>query len=258
MEEPTPPTEAQPAQAQAESLAEYRHLLPPSLARPQSFELKPRQEARRTGGVVGIGALLLALALKFKTALLFLLNFKWVAIGLKLLASSASLVVSIWAWSTLWGWSFATGFVLLILVHELGHVAAIRAYGMKASLPMFIPFLGAFVAHGKAPSARAEAIIALAGPAIGGLGALACLIAGLNTGQPYWYALASVMFLINLFNMVPIPPLDGGHIAQAVASMKEPELKAQRAGIISISIVVALALLALWLFAGHAVRLPSG
>ena len=257
MEEQTP-TQAQKPQAQGDSLAEYRHLLPPSLAQPQAFELKPRQEARRAGGAVGIGALLLALVLKFKTALLFLLNFKWVAIGLKLLLSSGSLLVSIWAWSTLWGWSFATGFVLLILVHELGHVAAIRAYGMKASLPMFIPFLGAFVAHGQAPNAKAGAVIALAGPAVGGLGAVGCLLAGLNTGQPYWYALASVMFLINLFNMVPIPPLDGGHIAQAVSSMKEPELKAQRTGIILISLVVALALLALWLYAGHAVQLPSG
>src|ERR1700674_3281111 len=100
-------------------LAENSHLLPPSLAQHKPFELKPRTSATRAGGAVGIGAALLVVLLKFKTVLLFLLNFKWIAIGLKLLASSGSLLVSIWAWSLLWGWSFAAGFVLLILVHEL-------------------------------------------------------------------------------------------------------------------------------------------
>ncbi|MBV8172199.1 MAG: site-2 protease family protein [Candidatus Eremiobacteraeota bacterium] len=257
MDDPTQTQNAQKAPAPNDSLAQYRHLLPPSLAAQPAFELKPREQTKRRGGIVGIGAVLLALALKFKSALLFLLNFKWIAIALKLLASSGSLIVSIWAWSTLWGWSFATGFVLLILVHELGHVAAIRAYGMKASLPMFIPFLGAFVAHPKAANPQTEAVIALAGPVAGGLGALACLFAGLATGAPYWYALASVMFLINLFNMVPIPPLDGGHVAQAVGAMNDPALRAKRTGIIVASVVVAFALLALWLFAGHAVRMPA-
>ena len=258
MEEPTlQPQPSAPAQASGDSLNEYRHLLPPSLAAQPQFQLQPRKDVRRTGGAVGIGAALIALALKFKGALLFLLNFKWIAIGLKLLASSGSLLASIWLWSLYFGWSFATGFVLLILVHELGHVAASRAYGMKVSLPMFIPLFGAFVTHEPAPNAKAQAIVSLAGPVVGGLGALACLAAGFATGAPYWYALASMMFLINLFNMIPFGIFDGGHIASAVGAMSDPAQRADRTQVIALSVIVAAALFVLWLIAGHAVHLPA-
>jgi Zn-dependent protease len=163
------------------------------------------------GGLAGIGALALAIIAKFKTALLILLK-------LKFLVSGLSLVVSIWAWSILYGWPFATGFVLLILVHEMGHVLSLRAKGINASVPIFVPFLGAFVALKEMPpNAKAEAEVALAGPLLGSAGAAACYLIGHQTGSGFWYALASAGFFINLFNLIPIVPLDGGRVVAAIS-----------------------------------------
>ena len=253
-----PATGHDPATGQ-NPLADYAHLLPPGYKQPQAFELKPRDEAKRAGGIVGIGAVLLALVLKFKGLLVFLLNFKWIAIGAKLLISSGSLVLSILLWAQVFGLWFAVGFVLLILVHELGHYFAIRAYGMEAGLPVFVPFLGAFTTHKQpAPSAKASAVIALAGPLIGGLGAFACYAVGQQTGQPIWYALASTMFFVNLFNLLPIAPLDGGHIAGALWSKTTPMSSFDRTMVAIASIGLAVALFALWRIAAHAVGpLPS-
>jgi Zn-dependent protease len=243
-----------PEQAQDNQLADYAHLLPPGYKPAKAFELQPRREAKRTGGIVGIGALLLALALKFKGALLFLLNFKWLAIGAKLLLSSGTLLLSIWAWATVFGVWFATGFVLLILVHELGHYFAIRAYGLQAGLPVFIPFLGAFTTRKEAaPNAKANAVIALAGPLVGGLGAFACYFVGMQTGHPFWFALASTMFFINLFNLIPISPLDGGHITAALFSKVTPMSNVDRVAFGALSIGLAITLFAFWQVAAHGV-----
>lgn len=118
---------------------------------------------------------------------------------------------------------FATGFVVLILVHELGHVAAMRYYGLSASPPIFIPFLGALIRLRQAPpDAKAEAIVGLGGPLAGTVGALACY--GLYLVMPpdaaardLVYILAFVGFMLNLFNLLPVPPLDGGRITAAVS-----------------------------------------
>jgi Zn-dependent protease len=243
-----------PDSTEQKPLAEYAHLLPPGYKQPKTFELQPRSDGKRTGGIIGAGAVLLALFLKFKTVLLFLLNFKWIAIGAKLLLSSGSLLLSIVLWAQVFGLWFAVGFVLLILVHELGHYFAIRAYGMEAGLPVFIPFLGAFTTHKEpAPNAKANAVIALAGPLLGGAGAYACYAVGMQTGQPIWYALASTMFFINLFNLIPIPPLDGGHIAGALWSKTTPMSNVDRTIVAVASIGLAIALFALWRIAAHAV-----
>ncbi|HEV2038066.1 MAG TPA: hypothetical protein VGQ96_05600, partial [Candidatus Eremiobacteraceae bacterium] len=125
-------------------LADIAHLLPPEMQHQRQVEQRAaRQENAKRSGAIGIGAVLVALFLKFKTVLLFLLNFKWIALGAKFLLSFGTLILSIWAWAQIYGFWFATGFVLLILVHEFGHVIAIRAYGLKASVPIFIPFVGA-------------------------------------------------------------------------------------------------------------------
>jgi Zn-dependent protease len=216
-----------------------------------------RQSAERSGAV-GIGAVLLALLLKFKTALLFLLNLKWIALGAKFFLSFGTMLLSIWAWSQLYGLSFATGFVLLILVHEMGHVIAIRAYGLKSSVPIFVPFLGAFIALKEMPpNSKAAAVIALAGPALGTVGALTCYAIGSSTGTPIWYALASTAFFLNLFNLTPIYPLDGGRVRVALNSREAPMALREKWLLGPLTVGLALLLLVMWLVAGNAVRIAS-
>ncbi len=178
----------------------------------------PNKNGAKRAGLAGIGLTLLALWAKFKGLLILLLNFKWIAIAGKLLLSGGSLIASIWLWAMIYGWPFATGFVLLIFVHEMGHVFAMYWRGIKASVPIFIPFFGAFVAMREMPpNARVEAEVAIAGPLLGPAGAAVCYIIGAQGGGKIWFAIASVTFLINLFNMVPVIPLDGGRIVGALS-----------------------------------------
>jgi Zn-dependent protease len=178
----------------------------------------PNKNGVKAAGIAGIGVTLLGLWMKFKGLLFLLLNFKWIAIAGKLLLSGGSLIASIWLWSTIFGWPFATGFVLLIFVHEMGHVIAMYWRGIKASVPIFIPFLGAFVAMREMPpNARVEAEIAIAGPLVGTAGAAVCYIIGAQGGGKIWFALASAAFFINLFNMLPVIPLDGGRVVGALS-----------------------------------------
>ncbi len=124
-----------------------------------------------------------------------------------------TMLISIWAYAMFWGWSFAVGFVALLFIHEMGHVVALRMLGIKATAPMFIPFLGAYIGMKEMPqNAFAEAIMAYGGPLLGTIGAICCAGIGMLTGNPFWYALAMTGFLLNLFNLLPISPLDGGRI----------------------------------------------
>jgi len=124
-----------------------------------------------------------------------------------------TMLISIWAYAMFWGWPFAVGFVGLLFVHEMGHVAALRMMGIKATAPMFIPFMGAFIGMKQMPdNAYAEAVMAYGGPLLGTLGAIGCAGVGFVTGNPFWFALAMSGFLLNLFNLLPISPLDGGRI----------------------------------------------
>ena len=177
-----------------------------------------RRFGRRSAEAAGIGAVLLALFAKFKGVLFFLLKFKWIAYLAKFALSGGSLILSIASWALLFGWVFAVGFVALIFVHEMGHVIALRARGINASVPIFIPFLGAFVAMKEMPpNAKVEAEVALAGPLLGTAGAAVCLLLGMQTQSRFWYALASTGFFINLFNMLPVLPLDGGRVVAALS-----------------------------------------
>jgi Zn-dependent protease len=166
---------------------------------------------RGLGLLVALGLLLLKFGAKFK-ALLFLLP------KLKIFTTSATMLVSVGAYALIWGWRFAVGFVLLLLVHELGHVFQLRREGIKASAPMFIPFLGALVAMKELPKdAAAEARVGLAGPVLGSLGALVPLGLYALTGDELFKALAFVGFLLNLFNLLPVLPLDGGRAMAALS-----------------------------------------
>lgn len=148
---------------------------------------------------------------------LLLAKFGGVLVKLKFLASAGTMFISVVAYALLYGWKFAVGLVALIAVHELGHVVALRRRGIAAGLPVFLPFLGAFVRMKEAPrSVYVEAETALAGPAIGALGALAVAAAADTTGSGLLRALAFTGFLLNLFNLLPVLPLDGGRAAAAL------------------------------------------
>ena len=148
---------------------------------------------------------------------LLIVKFGGVLLKLKILTTGGTMLISIAAYAWLWGLPFAVGFVLLIFVHELGHVLELRRQGIPASAPLFIPFLGAVIGMKQLPDdAWKEARVALAGPILGSVGAAACWIAGEATGSDVLVGLAFVGFFLNLFNLIPIVPLDGGRAAGAL------------------------------------------
>jgi Zn-dependent protease len=167
--------------------------------------------ARLKRWLAPIGAGALALGAKLKALLLILPK-------LKILSTSGTMLVSIAAYALIWSWKFAIGFVLLLFVHEMGHVIQLRREGIKASAPMFIPFLGAVVmAKSMGKDAAAEARVGLAGPVLGTIGTLVPLAIWLATGEEFWQALAYIGFFINLFNLLPVLPLDGGRAMAALS-----------------------------------------
>jgi Zn-dependent protease len=173
----------------------------------------PRRSLRKRLGsaLAGIGAIAAKFATYIKSAVLLLPK-------LKLLTTGGTALVSIAAYSLLWGWPFAAGFVALLFVHEMGHVIQLRREGIKASTPMFIPFLGAAIfSRSLGDDALAEARVGLAGPILGTLGALAVAVAGAITGSDLLLALAYIAFFLNLINLIPVVPFDGGRAMAAVA-----------------------------------------
>src|SRR5450755_490655 len=157
-----------------------------------------------------IGAAIVALLAKLKTILVFLPK-------LKVLTTVGTMLVSIAAYTTIWPVTFAIGIVILLLVHETGHVIALRREGIKASAPLFIPFMGAVIsARSLGDNALAEARVGLAGPVLGSIGAGVSLILWQITGHDFWRALGYFGLFLNLFNLLPVVPLDGG---RAMAAM---------------------------------------
>ena len=148
-------------------------------------------------------------------------------LGLALAKTIGSMIISIVVYTMMFskdagglrfGLEFATGFVLLMLVHEMGHVFAMRFYGLSASPPIFIPFLGALINLRQSPrNALEEAIVGIGGPVLGTVGAVVTYFIYLKTGSQLFYELAMFGFLLNLFNMLPVPPLDGGRVTAAVS-----------------------------------------
>jgi len=182
--------------------------------RPQPTYEPPRPEGglwsvikRLLAPLVAVGVLLA----KFKGLALLILKFKFVGTALTMLVSVAAYVLLFPVW-------FAVGIVVLIWVHEMGHVLQLRREGIPASAPMFIPFLGAFVAMKQMPKdALAEARVGLAGPVLGTLGGLATLGLYAATREPLFLGLAYFNFIINLFNLAPLLPLDGGRAVGAMS-----------------------------------------
>jgi Zn-dependent protease len=168
-----------------------------------------RERAKALAGP--IAAFLVLMATKGKAILLLLPK-------VKIFTTSATMLVSIAAYALIWGWAFAVGFVLLLLVHEMGHVIQLRREGVEASAPMFIPFLGAMItAKSMGDDAAAEARVGLAGPILGSLATLVPLAIWQVTGEEFWQALTYVGFFINLLNLIPVLPLDGGRAMAALS-----------------------------------------
>lgn len=159
-----------------------------------------------------------AIALKFAKIVALL---KWAFVFLKLgkfLTTGFSMIIMIAVYAMLFGWRYAVGIVLLLFVHELGHLIASRRMGLATGLPVFIPFVGAFIKLKQEPQdAKTEAIVGIGGPLLGLAGAFVCYAAGYLFESQLLYAVAYFGFFITLFNMIPAHPLDGGRIVTAVS-----------------------------------------
>jgi len=192
---------------------------PDDSPRPQPAPLRvppPKREGawkKALGPLVVIGVLLLKFGAKLKFLILPVMKFLPV-----IAKTGGTMLLSIGAYAMLWGWKFALGFVLLIFVHEMGHVVAARKFGVPASAPMFIPFMGAFIAlKGRMKNAYEEAEIGIGGPLYGSAGAAICHAVGMAMDTPLLVALAWSGYWLNLFNLTPVGQLDGGHVAQALS-----------------------------------------
>ena len=152
-----------------------------------------------------------------------LAKLKWVLVPILkffpiLLKTGGTMLLTIWVYAMNWGWWYAFGFVLLIFVHECGHLVAAKRVGLKVGAPVFIPFLGALIMpKEEIPHAWIEAQVGIGGPLLGTLGAVVCYLLYPLTGNPLFAALAYTGFLLNLFNLAPVGFLDGGRIATALS-----------------------------------------
>ena len=135
-----------------------------------------------------------------------------------ILKSGGTMLLMIWVYAMMWGWQFGVGFVILLLVHECGHLLVARKFGLKVGAPVFIPFMGAFIALKEAPrNAWMEACVGIGGPMLGTAGALACNVLGEAFNAPVFTALAWFGYFLNLFNLTPVGMLDGGRIVTALS-----------------------------------------
>src|SRR6202045_5139333 len=160
-----------------------------------------------------IGVMIAKFLAKLKFVLLPLLKFLPI-----LLKSGGTMLLMVWVYTQIWGWQFALGFVLLLLVHESGHLLVAKKFGLKVGAPVFIPFMGAFIALKEAPrNAWIEACVGIGGPMLGALGALVCNSLGEILHSPTLLALASAGYFLNLFNLMPVGFLDGGRIVTALS-----------------------------------------
>ena len=191
--------------------------LPPASA-PGAPALPPKPTAwqRLTKALGPVGVVLVMIANFFGKMKFFLLPV--LKFGLPVLKTGGTMILSIWLYAMAWGWPFAVGFVVLIFVHECGHLIVARQFGLKVSAPMFIPFMGAVIVLQDQPrNAWVESCVGIGGPLLGTLGAGMCGGIFLLSQQPLFLALAYTGFLLNLFNLIPIGFLDGGRIATAIS-----------------------------------------
>lgn len=191
---------------------------PPLLSPPPSPSEPPKPSGwQRFAKALGPVGVVLVLIVNWFAKLKFLFV-PIIKFGPVVLKSGGTMLLSIGAYTLVWGWKYAVGFVLLIFVHEAGHWIIARQFGLKAGAPVFIPFMGAYVAlKDLPPNAWVEACVAIGGPLLGSLGAALCAGVFRLTDEPLYSALAYSGFMLNLFNLMPIGFLDGGRIAPALS-----------------------------------------
>jgi Zn-dependent protease len=136
----------------------------------------------------------------------------------KVLFSAGSMLLSVAIYAQLFGWKYAVGFVLLLLMHEMGHYIAARQRGLDVGLPTFIPFVGAWInLKNSRLDAETAAFVGMAGPLLGTTGAFVVYIAALHLQLNWLLAIAYAGFVLNLFNLIPVVPLDGGHVVAVIS-----------------------------------------
>jgi Zn-dependent protease len=134
------------------------------------------------------------------------------------LKTGGTMILSVGVYALVFGWPYAVGIVLLIFVHEMGHFGAARQRGLNVGAPTFIPFMGAWVELKDQPmNVETEAYIGIAGPVAGTVAAIGCYYVAGWTGSKLWLALAYSGFMLNLFNLTPLLPLDGGRITNVLS-----------------------------------------
>jgi Zn-dependent protease len=148
---------------------------------------------------------------------LLLLLFSGLKFG-KLLSSGGTMLLSVVVYAWIYGWRYAIGFVGLLFVHEMGHYLAARHKGLNVGLPTFIPFVGAWIELKDLPhDAQTEAFVGLGGPLLGTVGALLVYFVARNYGIDWLLAVAYSGFFLNLFNLIPLSPFDGGRITAVLS-----------------------------------------
>src|SRR5437899_920781 len=183
---------------------------------------------RTTSALGWLGSAALAVWAVFKYRLIFLVK-------IPAFATLASALVSFGAYSLLYGGWFAVALVVMIFVHEMGHVLEIRRQGMHATAPIFIPFLGAAIFQRQHPTdALKQAQIGIAGPIAGTIGATAAWVLFSATQNPVFLLAASIGFFLNLLNLIPVWQLDGAWVLAPVS----PWFQVAGLGMIAISVLI--------------------
>ncbi len=183
---------------------------------PAEEQEPPEKKNSKWGWITGVGGLFLI----FKAAKIWTIVkglFIFLKFG-KFLTTGLSMMLMIVVYTFMYGWQYAVGIVLLLFVHEMGHLTASRRLGIDTSLPMFIPFVGALIQMRQEPKdAKTESIVGIAGPIFGAIGAIVCLFFGEIFDSQLLLALAYFGFLLTVFNLIPAHPLDGGRIVTAIS-----------------------------------------
>lgn len=136
----------------------------------------------------------------------------------KLLTTGGTMLLSLGVYALIWGWRYAAGFIVLLFCHEMGHYIAARQRGLNVGAPTFIPFVGAWINLKEQPmNAETEAYVAMAGPLAGTVAALACYFLARSEDSTLLLAISYSGFFLNLFNLIPVPPLDGGRMTGVVS-----------------------------------------